>query len=138
MHPAKWFKLLLLREDDDILSEDIRDSPHLKDARELLQRHGVTAVEVVGKYLGKLWRHAYRQIQTRLDPDSFPLRVAITVPAIWPPYAHKAMRDAAKAAGILADRDMGVPTLDLIQEPEAAGLSTLSERGELPEVKVGF
>ena len=131
----KWFKLLLLK-DDDILSDDIRNSTHLRDAKELIAKHRVTPVKVIGSYLKKLWEHTYAQIKSRLDIDNLPLKVAITVPAIWPPYAHKAMREAAKLAGILDDRDMGATTLDLIQEPEAAGLSTLFERGKLPEIQV--
>jgi len=136
MNPMKWFKLLLLKE-DDVVREEILDSEPLKDARAQLQGpNAPTATLIVGRYLGKLWQHTYSELKSRLDIDNLPLRVAITVPAIWPPYAHKAMRDAAEIAGILGERDIGATTLDLVQEPEAAGLSILFERGKLPEIEV--
>jgi molecular chaperone DnaK (HSP70) len=91
---------------------------------------------VVGFYLRKLWEHTYLKLKTKLEIDNLPLRVAITVPAIWPPYAQKAMREAARIAGITDKRDIGATTLDLVQEPEAAGLSILYERCDLPEIQV--
>jgi hypothetical protein len=136
MKPMKWFKLLLLKE-DDIISEEIRNSELLQHAKaQLRSPNAPTATVIVGKYLRKLWQHAYSELKSRLDIDSLPLRVAITVPAIWPPYAYKAMRDAAEIAGILDERGIGRTTLDLVQEPEAAGLSILFERGKLPEIQV--
>lgn len=137
MDPIKWFKLLLLKS-DDIKQKMTRDSTHIKHASLLLSqaRPAMTAKDVVGRYLKELWGHTYSQIEQRLDIDSFPLRVAITVPAIWPPYAMSAMREAAAIAGILDDRDIGATTLDLVQEPEAAGLSTLFQQGRLQGVKV--
>ena len=136
MNPIKWFKLLLLKE-NDIVREEICNSEPLQYARAQLQGHkALTATEIVGKYLAKLWQHTYSELRSRLEIDDLPLKVAITVPAIWPPYAHKAMRDAAEIAGILDERDIGVTTLDLVQEPEAAGLSILLERGKLPEIQV--
>jgi hypothetical protein len=136
MDPIKWFKLLLLKE-SDIGREEVRDSEPLQHAREQLRGPGApTPTLIVGKYLGKLWQHTYSELKSRLDVDNLPLRVAITVPAIWEPYAQNAMRDAAKIAGIFDERDIGMTTLDLIQEPEAAGLSILFERGQLPEIEV--
>ncbi|KAK3358672.1 hypothetical protein B0T25DRAFT_563750 [Lasiosphaeria hispida] len=138
MDPVRWFKLLLLRS-EDIHQQMIRDSVHVKHARDQLSKSNppLTAVEVIGRYLGKLWEHSYSQVQDVLDLDSFPLRVAITVPAIWPPYAHEAMKTAAALAGILNKRDIGSTTLDFVQEPEAAGLCTLFHQGKLQTVETG-
>ena len=135
MKPIKWFKLLLLK-DEDIIQDGVRDSEPLKDARRQLAEHGLTATKAVALYLEKLWLHTYAQLSSRLDVDNLPLRVAITVPAIWPPYAEQAMRDAARIAGITAERDIGTTTLDLVQEPEAAGLSIFLDRRELHEIHV--
>ncbi|KAI5459404.1 hypothetical protein BGZ63DRAFT_276412 [Mariannaea sp. PMI_226] len=137
MNPMKWFKLLLLN-DADISRDEIRNSKHLQQARaELKQHNELKPVDVVGMYLKKLWDHTYAKLKTRLDVDNIPLRVAITVPAIWPPYAQSAMREAARQAGILESRFIGDTTLDLVQEPEAAGLSILFDRNGLPEIQAG-
>ncbi|KAH6980884.1 hypothetical protein BKA56DRAFT_485877 [Ilyonectria sp. MPI-CAGE-AT-0026] len=137
MAPMKWFKLLLLN-DDDISRDEIRQSKPMQEARnQLLLPNAPTATEVVGLYLKKLWDHTYNILKAKLEIDNLPLRVAITIPAIWPPYAQKAMREAAKIAGITAKRDIGATTLDLVQEPEAAGLSILFERSNLPEIQEG-
>lgn len=140
MNPVRWFKLLLLKQDDKSYKKEILDSVHLKHARDILAANPpITPVEVVSRYLRKLWQHTCLQIQSRVGAsvfDNFPLRVAITVPAIWPPYAQQAMRDAARLAGILDERDIGATTLDLVQEPEAAGLSTLVERQQIVSLEV--
>ncbi|KAK3385577.1 hypothetical protein B0H63DRAFT_433322 [Podospora didyma] len=136
MKPVKWFKLLLLK-DKDFQSEEIRNSPPLQSARSQLEASSLSPTKVIGMYLKKLWEHTYSQIASRLDVENLPLRVAITVPAIWPPYAEQAMREAAKLAGITADRDIGITTLDLVQEPEAAGLSIFLDRRGFPEIQAG-
>lgn len=138
MTPMKWFKLLLLRDGD--IKPEIRDSQQLKAARALLaQSKDLTPVKLIGLYLAKLWEHVLADIKTVMDFDALPFKVSITIPAIWPPYAHRDMRDAAKLALILKDRDIGDTTLDLVQEPEAAGLATLfhRERNQYPEIEVG-
>ncbi|KAH7146867.1 hypothetical protein B0J13DRAFT_595253 [Dactylonectria estremocensis] len=137
MTPMKWFKLLLLN-DDDIVRDEIRNSKSMQEARAQLHLpKAPNATQVVGFYLKKLWEHTYAKLRAKLEIDNLPLRVAITVPAIWPPYAQKAMREAAKIAGITDERDIGATTLDLVQEPEAAGLSILFERSDLPEIQAG-
>lgn len=137
MAPIKWFKLLLLN-DSDLADEDINLSKRLKQSRKELSEHPsqISAVDIVGRYLKKLWGHAQTILRTQLDIDGISLRVAITVPAIWPHHAQKAMRKAADIAGITTRRPMGAPTLELIHEPEAASLSIMLERSLLPETKV--
>ncbi|CAP68182.1 uncharacterized protein PODANS_7_4940, partial [Podospora anserina S mat+] len=126
MKPIKWFKLLLLK-DQDIIRDEIRNSRPLKDAQQQIRARGMTPTEVVGLYLKKLWAHTYKKLGEMLVIDNLPLRVAITVPAIWPPIA-----------GITIDRDIGPTTLDLIQEPEAAGLSIFLDRRDFPEIQESF
>lgn len=133
----KWFKLLLLNE-DDIKKEEIRNSPELQQARILLAQSegGLTSVQIVGFYLRKIWNHAYTTLKSMMDIDDLPLRVAITIPAIWPAYAQSAMRQAAEIAGITKHREIGETTLILVQEPEAAALASLFQHSSFPEIKV--
>ncbi|KAF5003059.1 hypothetical protein FDECE_10370 [Fusarium decemcellulare] len=137
MVPVKWFKLLLLN-NKDLSKEDIRHSEQLTEARKQLAEHpkGFTVVQVVGFYLKRLWEHTKAYLRTKLQRvEDIPFRVSITVPAIWPPYAQSAMREAAKLAGITDERAIGPTTLELVQEPEAAGLSIMLERSELSEIQ---
>lgn len=138
MTPMKWFKLLLLR--NEHIKPEIRDSEQMRMARALLARSpNMTAEKVIGMYLKKLWDHTLKDIRSKMtNLDNLPLKVAITIPAIWPPYAHSSMREAATLAGILDDRDIGETSFDLVQEPEAAGLATLLHRGnkDYPEIEV--
>lgn len=137
MEPVRWFKLLMLQ-DKDLVKEEIGQSKQLQEARSQLRNRPdqLTAIQLVGRYLRSLWDHAYAMLKTMVAIDDFPLRVAITIPAIWPHYAQSAMREAAEVAGITAERPMGAPTLDLVQEPEAASLSIMQERELLPKIKV--
>ena len=137
MKPIKWFKLLLLK-DADIVRDEIKSSHHLDDARKQIEARGLTPTKAVAMYLEKLWSHTYAQLASRLDVDNMPLRVAITVPAIWPPYAEQAMREAADMAKITVVRDIGNTTLELVQEPEAAALSIFLDRRDLPEIQVSY
>ncbi|KAF5632237.1 heat shock 70 kDa 12B [Fusarium tjaetaba] len=136
MKPMKWFKLLLLK-NEDIAKEEIRNAPQLQQARDILSnsRKRLTAVQVVGYYLKNVWDHTYAALKSMLDVDNLPLRVAITIPAIWPAYAQSAMREAAKIAGIMKYRDIGETTLILVQEPEAAALASLFQRNSSPEIQ---
>ncbi|CZR41752.1 uncharacterized protein FPRO_11342 [Fusarium proliferatum ET1] len=136
MKPMKWFKLLLLK-NEDIAKEEIRNAPQLQQARDILSssRKRLTAVQVVGYYLKNVWDHTYAALKSMLDVDNLPLRVAITIPAIWPAYAQSAMREAAKIAGITKYRDIGETTLILVQEPEAAALASLFQRNSSPEIQ---
>lgn len=135
MNPVKWFKLLLLNKND--LDEDIRDAQPLKDARAWLAQNDLTAVNLIAEFLKQLWKHTYGHLKTKISIDSIPLRVAISIPAIWPHYAKNAMREAVRRAGILDKRVIGETTLDLIEEPEAAGLSIIFDRTGMPEIKEG-
>ncbi|GJD00113.1 HSP70 family chaperone [Colletotrichum higginsianum] len=136
MVPMRWFKLLLLN-DDDIQKEDIRNSPQLQQARQLLAQSTKRKrpVEIVGAYLEKIWNHTYATLKTMMDIEDLPLRVAITIPAIWPAYAQGLMREAAKIAGITKKRDIGETTLILVQEPEAAALASLFQHSSFPEIQ---
>ncbi|KAF4997983.1 hypothetical protein FGRMN_3503 [Fusarium graminum] len=136
MTPMKWFKLLLLKK-EDITKEEIQNSTQLQEARKLLSQatNGMTPVRIVGLYLKNIWEHTYAALRSTLDIENLPLRVAITIPAIWPAYAQSAMRDAAKIAGIMDYREIGETTLILVQEPEAAALASLFQRNSFPEIQ---
>ncbi len=94
------------------------------------------AVDLVALFLKELWHHALTEIKHEIDVDCLPVKVAITVPAIWPSYARERMKEAARKAGINDYRAAGETTVALIEEPEAAALTTLFERREYPEIGV--
>ncbi|KAK8071323.1 hypothetical protein PG997_011526 [Apiospora hydei] len=127
--PVRWFKLLLLKEED--LDPEIRSSEFVLRARQQLRDEGKTVVDVVADYLRCLWAHtidAITRARGKAVVDVSRFHVVITVPAIWKGYARQTMREAAKKAGILEKRvAVGETCLDLVAEPEAAALSTLSE-----------
>lgn len=137
--PDKWFKLLLLRDED--IRDDIRNSPYLQSARQKASRLGEDGViDLVADFLGHLWQHAMREIELQIDSihlQNLPFKVALTIPAIWPQYARNMMKDAARRAGILQRRDIADTMLTLVEEPEAAALATLLDRREYPEMSVG-
>ncbi|RSL86598.1 hypothetical protein CEP51_002717 [Fusarium floridanum] len=138
MEPVKWFKWLLLS-DEDLAMEEISRSKQLREARNQLSNHPtqLTATHLVGRYLEKLWDHTCAMVKTMMPIDDFPLRVAITIPANWPDYAQNAMREAAQLAGITTKRPIWASTLDLVQESIAASLPIIQEHSLLAEVKPG-
>jgi hypothetical protein len=128
--PVRWFKLLLVQEED--LEPSLRSSEFILRARQYLRLEGKTAIDLIADYLRALWAHTLQSIakargQTVLDALRF--HVVITVPAIWKGYARRDMKQAAQNAGILDDRLAGETRLSFVPEPEAAALSTLSEPG---------
>jgi molecular chaperone DnaK (HSP70) len=109
---------------------DVRNSDFLQTAREKLNAIGKTPQDAVADYLRVLWEHAISSIKRdrgHRAVDGLPFKVVITIPAVWPPYAERKMREAAQRAGILQSRPCGPTTLDLVSEPEAAALATLRE-----------
>ena len=137
--PIRWFKLLLLNDHD--VRDDIRNSEYLRATREKTKRLGDDGpIQLVADFLRQLWRVALREIALEVKQDildSLPLKVALTVPAIWPGYAKESMKRAARRAGILDMRDAGETELILVQEPEAAALATLMERRAYPDMVDG-
>ncbi|KAI0883273.1 actin-like ATPase domain-containing protein [Annulohypoxylon maeteangense] len=128
--PLRWFKLLLLKDED--LSPEIRSSDYILRGRKMLRENGKTVVELVADYLRGFWDHIIHEItkaRGRGVIDALRFHVVITLPAIWKGYARKGMEEAAKKAGILNERDAGDTTLSFAPEPEAAALSTLCEPG---------
>ncbi|KAI0521987.1 hypothetical protein F5B22DRAFT_512862 [Xylaria bambusicola] len=128
--PVRWFKLLLVQEED--LEPELRSSEFILRARQFMRVEGKTPVDLIADYLRALWAHTLQTIakargQTVLDALRF--HVVLTVPAIWKGYARRDMRQAAQNAGILDDRLAGDTRLSFAPEPEAAALSTLTEPG---------
>lgn len=124
----KWFKLLLLDEED--ISPEMSSSLQLKHARNLLRDLKKDPVDVVGCFLRKIWNHTIDSIRDGhgaelLQKSRF--HVVITLPAIWPPYAQQRMKQAARNSGILDARPCGDTVLRFISEPEAAALATIKD-----------
>jgi molecular chaperone DnaK (HSP70) len=134
---AKWVKLLLI--DDEDLPEDVRNSAKIKEARAYLEKHNKTAIEVIGLFLRHLWNHAIQRITetvSRRLVNYSKFHIVLTLPAIWPEYAHRRMREAASLAGMLGERIADETELTFISEPEAAALATLSDMEGRCDIKV--
>lgn len=134
--PVRWFKLLLLRDED--MTEEQRQSEPLLRARKLMRETGKSAMDLVADYLRPLWQHTMETIhrfRSKSVISALTFHVVITVPAIWKDYARKGMEEAARNAGILQDRPIGPTTLSFVPEPEAAALVTLCERGRERDIE---
>ncbi|CAM1509778.1 Fc.00g001130.m01.CDS01 [Cosmosporella sp. VM-42] len=131
--PVRWFKLLLLKDED--LDDELRSSEFLLRARKMLRENDKTAVDLIADYLRLLWKHILETIvKSRGDSvvEALTFHIVITVPAIWKGYARQGMEKAAEMSGMLDDRPAGPTTLSYAPEPEAAALSTLCEPGRKP------
>lgn len=134
---VSWFKLLLLKDTD--VPVDIAASLQFSEAKKAQRKLGKDAVEIVTDYLSKLWEHTVKYMKRSLGDDLVErcdLHVNITVPAIWPPYAHQDVRKAAGDAGVLTSESGREVTLGLISEPEAAALATVHDMGKRTNMKV--
>ncbi|KAI9171325.1 Heat shock 70 kDa protein 12A [Paramyrothecium foliicola] len=136
--PIKWFKLLLLDEGD--VPADVASSTQYKRALKLRQDLNKDPVELVSCFLRQIWNHAVNSIEDTIGAELLErckFHIVITLPAIWPAYAQRRMRQAAKASGILEGRPCGNTTLRFISEPEAAALATLKDLSQRSNTKAG-
>ncbi|KAM0424775.1 hypothetical protein ACHAPT_010085 [Fusarium lateritium] len=98
----KWFKLLLLKDDD--IPADVLASKQLATARRLQEATNKDPIDIIACFLQKLWNHAIESIKRSIGDELLnksKFHVAITLPATWPPYAQKRMKQAASLSGIL-------------------------------------
>ncbi|KAM0434569.1 hypothetical protein ACHAPT_003666 [Fusarium lateritium] len=134
----RWFKLLLVDEND--LPFKIRTSPQVVVARALLKQLNKTPTEVIGDYLGEIWKHSRENIMRAVGQRVFKisrLHFVVTLPAIWPHYARTRMEEALSRAGIREPRAAGDTTVDFISEPEAAALACLEGSPGDTELNMG-
>lgn len=126
--PIRWFKLLLLKDED--LKEDVLSSEFFLLAKQKVRSEGRRPVDMVADYLRLLWGHTMEMIEKSRGPgslESLRFHIVITVPAIWKGYARQSMEEAAQLAGLLAPRAIGKTQLSFVLEPEAAGMATFAE-----------
>ncbi|KAI8691181.1 hypothetical protein NCS56_00109900 [Fusarium sp. Ph1] len=112
----KWFKLLLL--DEDGIPCALSASTQLDKARRLQEETNKDPVDIIACFLRKLWNHAIDSIKRSIGAELLKIskfHVVITLPAIWPPYAQRRMKEAAKLSGILDARSCGATTLSTIE-----------------------
>lgn len=134
--PIRWFKLLLLREED--LTAELRESEFLPRARKIIRETKKTATDLIADYLRALWLHILDTIHKARGKsviEALTFHVVITVPAIWKDYARQSMTEAARKSGILNTRLAGPTTLAFAPEPEAAALASLYE--SKPSINAG-
>ena len=135
----RWFKLLLL--DDDDLPDEVSESTNFQEALELQKLSGKSPTEIISCYLRHLWNHTISRIEMALGAELVQLcqfRLTVTVPAIWPHYAQSRMKKALAAAGILGKRSCGETTLRFVSEPEAAAFATISDLSARPNLRVSI
>ena len=128
--PVRWFKLLLLREED--LAPELRESEYIHRGRKMLRETGKTSVDLIADYLGALWGHILDTIHRargRAVIEGLTFHIVITVPAIWKNYARQGMEQAARKCGMLDTRPAGPTRLAFAPEPEAAALASFCENG---------
>ncbi|KAJ2894884.1 hypothetical protein MKZ38_007107 [Zalerion maritima] len=136
--PVRWFKLLLL--DDLDMADNVKGCEAIQKAKDRMSKAKVSRVRLVSRFLAQLWSHAIAEIERDMGEDdvyNLPFKVGLTIPAIWPLAARRRMRDAARQAGILDERDIGPTDFILVEEPEAAAVATLFERKSNPSMVKG-
>ncbi|KAF2973206.1 hypothetical protein GQX73_g304 [Xylaria multiplex] len=135
----RWFKLLLLDETD--LQQHLKNSEHIKKAREAINKTGKDVVTMIADYLARVWHHVLEDIvrargRQFLNTRSF--HVVITVPAIWQDYAIERMDWALKKAGILDKRPgCAGTTYNFVSEPEAAALAAINGHNKYDTLECG-
>ncbi|KAJ4416814.1 hypothetical protein N0V82_006543 [Gnomoniopsis sp. IMI 355080] len=124
-----WMKVLL--EPD---SEKTKATEAIKQCNTLLEKLNKTLDNVVSDYLRAIWIYTKEDIRKRVDEDdwetTYTIRVVLTVPAVWSQTAKYRTHKAAIMAG-LSDK------IQLVTEPEAAALATLSGKAETSSLKTG-
>ncbi|KAI1299420.1 hypothetical protein F5Y03DRAFT_408771 [Xylaria venustula] len=134
-----WFKLLLLDEKD--LQPHLKNSDHVKQARERVQKSGKDALIVISDFLRKVWDHVLEVIIRawgRQYVCNHPFHVVYTVPAIWQDREIQQMERVLGTAGILNKRlGCADTTHTFISEPEAAALTAIDGFNKLDALKVG-
>jgi len=92
---------------------------------------GKQPVDLASDFLSSLWQHTLKVLGTKIGEDLvevIKIKVVLTVPAIWDHQGQEMTRRAASNAGITTRADTSV---QLVSEPEAAALATLTDRGTL-------
>ena len=119
-----WFKLLLCDETKRRAASQREFLDKLESDVAALQK---TPLDVVADYLHKLWTHATEALQSKIGPELFdqlPIKLVLTVPAIWDHQAQELTREAAERAGLRSRVNV---ELEMVSEPEAAARYVLSE-----------
>lgn len=122
----KWFKLLLDPQ------RAAKDADAIISPKSLLGGVNKTAEQVAADYLRLIWGYTMDDIERSQGEgwqSRHPLRIVLTVPAIWSHAAKDRTLRAAQAAGLPEN-------LSLVSEPEAAALKVLRDKNEDQAVKV--
>ena len=132
----RWFKLGMYQVEDMCervfgkFLDDLRDSTELRDARELRDKHSMTATQLSGIFLKRIWNHILEQIAsecgiTKNEIASSELHVVIGIPANMDIATRGRLQRAVRSADIPCDAPS---TIDYCIEPEAATIA-LMEHG---------
>ncbi|KAF3911083.1 hypothetical protein AA313_de0205499 [Arthrobotrys entomopaga] len=125
--PFKWFKILLQPDQNSQSMQDVRN------ANKGLREFSKSLEEVISDYLSWIWQRGKEDIVRKQGHDfesRYDIRVILTVPAAWKPIAKDRTLRAAKRAGLPEN-------IELVTEPEAAALATLSAKSDEHELQKG-
>ena len=123
---CQWWKLLL---DGGTRKSDFDDPLLHQSVGEGLMRlpHGKTAQDVASDFLGHLYRHTIRRLESIIGKEALnqtPILFQCTVPAKWSFAAREATRQAAQRAGIGSRR---LDEMVMTDEPEAGAIAAISQ-----------
>lgn len=140
MKTYSWTKLLLdkntpMAQYDDVTLENTAGMGMMK----LPRRKG--AVDVCADFLRPVYHHLLQVLEKQITKETLkvtPLEFWFTMPAIWSDKAQSATKKAAEMAGFGSRPD---DEINMITEPEAAGIatlkrSTIDESSTLVEVRL--
>ncbi|KAF5626264.1 Hsp70 chaperone protein [Fusarium tjaetaba] len=119
---------------------EVAASTQLQEAHRLKNKVMKDPIEIIATFLRNLWVHSTDSIKRTLGAGLVrrcKLQVVITLPAIWPPYAQRRMKQAAQQSGILDARSAGTTSLHFISEPEAAAPATIKDLSKRSIIKAG-
>lgn len=88
---------------------------------------------IVADFLKKLWNCAIESVVETLPANTIAktrFHIVVTLPDMWPYYGQRAMKNAMRTAGILAERPCGKTGLRFLTEPEATALALVSKRSQ--------
>ncbi|KAL3442025.1 nucleoside phosphorylase domain-containing protein [Aspergillus insuetus] len=131
--PFPWLWAVLLSDTDfseyAVLNTD--RIPVINRARGPLPSvHDLPAGHAISHYLRALWMHTVQTMRGNLGPDTVDrtrFHIVLTLPTVWDRGGQRALRKAAKIAGLLQRRQAGATKLNIVRKSTAAAQAAMYE-----------
>jgi hypothetical protein len=131
--PFPWLWAVLLSDEDPsgytILNTE--KIPEINRARGPLPSvHDLPAGHAISHYLRALWMHTVQTMADNLGSgivDRTRFHIVLTLPTVWDRGGQRALRKAAKIAGLLHRRRAGVTKLTIVRRSTAAAQAAMYE-----------